>query len=176
MGKSFLRLRQDLFRSRATEPLAYEPFAYEPFAYEPRASASGWTFGFNGGATAPSRSRLVRPFLRNVEMPRKSRIRTGLACLTRPDIIPPDPDPPTRMWRNWQTRQIQVLVGVKSLGGSTPLIRIFRSSMKRSGPLRRLRLSTPTTEHLHYHAAARFSRIGGARWSANCSNEASSRC
>ena len=30
----------------------------------------------------------------------------------------------TRMWRNWQTRQIQVLVGVKSLGGSTPLIRI----------------------------------------------------
>ncbi len=29
-----------------------------------------------------------------------------------------------RMWRNWQTRKIQVLVGVKSRGGSIPLIRI----------------------------------------------------
>jgi hypothetical protein len=34
------------------------------------------------------------------------------------------------MWRNWQTRQIQVLVGVKSLGGSTPLIRIGNQPRK----------------------------------------------
>ena len=32
----------------------------------------------------------------------------------------------TRMWRNWQTRKIQVLVGVKSRGGSSPLIRTFK--------------------------------------------------
>ena len=30
----------------------------------------------------------------------------------------------SRLWRNWQTRQVQVLVGVKSHGGSTPLSRI----------------------------------------------------
>jgi hypothetical protein len=33
-------------------------------------------------------------------------------------------EPSLRMWRNWQTRKIQVLVGVKSRGGSIPLIRI----------------------------------------------------
>ena len=30
------------------------------------------------------------------------------------------------MWRNWQTRKIQVLVGVKSRGGSSPLIRTLK--------------------------------------------------
>ncbi len=29
-----------------------------------------------------------------------------------------------REWRNWQTRQLEVLVGVKSRGGSSPLSRI----------------------------------------------------
>ena len=28
---------------------------------------------------------------------------------------------PEREWRNWQTRQLEVLVGVKSRGGSSPL-------------------------------------------------------
>ena len=31
---------------------------------------------------------------------------------------------PEREWRNWQTRQLEVLVGVKSRGGSSPLSRI----------------------------------------------------
>ncbi len=35
-------------------------------------------------------------------------------------------DLPKREWRNWQTRQLEVLVGVKSRGGSSPLSRIFR--------------------------------------------------
>lgn len=38
------------------------------------------------------------------------------------------------MWRNWQTRKIQVLVGVKSLGGSTPLIRIDKHTASASRP------------------------------------------
>lgn len=37
----------------------------------------------------------------------------------------------SRMWRNWQTRKIQVLVGITPRGGSIPLIRI-RSD--RTGP------------------------------------------
>ena len=32
---------------------------------------------------------------------------------------------PEREWRNWQTRQLEVLVGVKSRGGSSPLSRIY---------------------------------------------------
>jgi hypothetical protein len=32
-----------------------------------------------------------------------------------------DPQP---RWRNWQTRQLEVLVGVKSRGGSSPLLGI----------------------------------------------------
>ena len=32
---------------------------------------------------------------------------------------------PKREWRNWQTRQLEVLVGVKSRGGSSPLSRIL---------------------------------------------------
>lgn len=35
-----------------------------------------------------------------------------------------------RLWRNWQTRQIQVLVGVKSREGSTPFSRIVRESLR----------------------------------------------
>ena len=38
----------------------------------------------------------------------------------------------SREWRNWQTRQLEVLVGVKSRGGSSPLSRI-------SGPAGSLR-------------------------------------
>lgn len=38
-------------------------------------------------------------------------------------ILPFDFTPKPR-WRNWQTRQLEVLVGVKSLGGSSPLLGI----------------------------------------------------
>ena len=36
--------------------------------------------------------------------------------------------PMRREWRNWQTRQLEVLVGVKSRGGSSPLSRIIQKN------------------------------------------------
>ncbi len=40
----------------------------------------------------------------------------------------PKPDLPR--WRNWQTRQLEVLVGVKSRGGSSPLLGIRRLRLR----------------------------------------------
>jgi hypothetical protein len=49
------------------------------------------------------------------------------------------------MWRNWQTRQIQVLVGVKSLGGSTPLIRIQSTPFNLLAAIRDFNLTAGTS-------------------------------
>ena len=53
-------------------------------------------------------------------------IRAGrlAVCLrAAPLYLPPNPTPLPR-WRNWQTHQLEVLAGVKSLGGSSPLLGI----------------------------------------------------
>lgn len=40
--------------------------------------------------------------------------------------------PPLPRWRNWQTRQVQVLVGVISRGGSSPFLGIFKPESERT--------------------------------------------
>ena len=40
---------------------------------------------------------------------------------------------PRREWRNWQTRQLEVLVGVKSRGGSSPLLGIQDDPGRKAG-------------------------------------------
>ena len=52
----------------------------------------------------------------------------------------------SREWRNWQTRQLEVLVGVKSRGGSSPLSRISGPA----GSLRGLVFPPPRFYHLAF--------------------------
>src|SRR5688572_9176086 len=60
------------------------------------------------------------------QRPARAGVWTTDNPLDTPDagaILPVQPSAGPR-WRNWQTRQLEVLVGVKSLGGSSPLLGI----------------------------------------------------
>ncbi len=53
----------------------------------------------------------------------RGRQSSFAACLWGHGLVS-CPASPKREWRNWQTRQLEVLVGVKSRGGSSPLSRM----------------------------------------------------
>ncbi len=78
-----------------------------------------WFTGFD--ARSPSKVRLWIKLAS--ELPFRQPNGAGkCSTLPRPAIYSTPRTKPR--WRNWQTRQLEVLVGVKSLGGSSPLLGI----------------------------------------------------
>ena len=83
--------------------------------------------------------------------------------------ILPGPDPsgdPQPRWRNWQTRQLEVLVGVKSRGGSSPLLGIQDDPGRKAGVVVILRSRSTRSRSTRSRATHDRAKTGeGLRWS-----------